>query len=50
MNPLLIFLNLQKAAVKTFKRFSNEIFMVLNLQEAAVKPLLMFTRSILGAY
>ena len=29
MNPLLMFWNLQKAAVKTFARFANEIFMVL---------------------
>ena len=29
MNPLLMFWNLQKAAVKTFVRFSIEIFMVL---------------------
>ena len=29
MNPLLMFWNLQKADVKTFARFSNEISMVL---------------------
>ena len=29
MNRLLMFWNLQKAAVKTFARFSNEILMVL---------------------
>ena len=42
VNPLLMFWNLQKTAVKTFVRFSNEILMVFNFQEAAVKPLLMF--------
>ena len=29
MNPLLMFWNVQKAAVKTFVRVSNEILMVL---------------------
>ena len=36
MNPLLMFWNLQKAVVKTFARFANEILMVL---ESAINVL-----------
>ena len=38
MNPLVMFWNLQKAAVKTFARFSIEILVVFNFQEVALKP------------
>ena len=41
MNPLLMFWNIQKAAVNTFARFSIEIWFW-NQQEAAVNQLLMF--------
>ena len=58
MNPLLMFWNIQKAAVKTFVRFSFEISMVLesaggccesiiwNLQKAAVKTFARFAYEI----
>ena len=37
MNPLLMFWNLQKAAVKTFVRFSIDILMVLESPESYLK-------------
>ena len=49
MNPLLMFWNIQKAAVKTFARFAMEISMVLEsainvleCPEAAVKTFVRF--------
>ena len=47
MNPLLMFRNLQKAAVKTFACFSNELLMVFNLQEGVLKPYINFPNEIL---
>ena len=42
MNQLLMFWNLQKAAVKTFARFFRKYQWFWNQQEAAVNQLLMF--------